>query len=526
MNRGGGKITRRSFLKGVAAISSSLPAAGSLISALPAKARAATAAAKKDLVFVEGTDITVLDPMMVTDTPSNCPNLLVYDGLVRYDKDMRIVPVLATSWTISQDKKTWTFSLRPNVKFSNGDAFNAKSVQFTFERMMDSATAAPSRSQYIAVERVEAPDDHTVRFVTKYPFPDLLRNLAQPNLLAYNPAHTRRYSIKEYARNPMGTGPFMLKEWVSGDRVVFVPNPHYWGPPPKVSSITYKPVPEGAARAAMLRTGEADIAVKIPPEEIAGLEGDPSVNVLKLDSMYQISFELYNTKANPPLNNKVVRQALNHAVDKAAIVKTILMGLGAPMVSPFGPGINFRATFEPYRYDPAKAKKMLADAGYPNGFKLNLSTPNGRYLKDREVAEAVQGYLRAVGVQAEVRVWEWSPYLTFIQKDESREAFMVGRATPSADFTATRLFSKGAIGLYNVSGFWREQVEELLVKARSSFDEKERADSYREIQAIVWDEAPWIFLHNQKAVVGVRKNIDGYALLTTEVSLLADVSKR
>ena len=530
MNKDSGKITRRELLKRAAIVSSILPAAGALVSALPAPVRAASTpaagGAKKDLIFVEGTDITVMDPMMVTDTPSNCPNLLVYDGLVAYDKDMNIVPVLATKWSISQDKKTWTFSLRPNVKFSNGDPFTSKSVQFTFERMMDTATAAPSRSQYLAVERVETPDDLTARFVTKAPFPDLLRNLAQPNFLGYHPAHTKKYSVQEYARNPMGTGPFMLKEWVSGDRVVFVPNPHYWGAPPKVNSITYKPVPEGAARAAMLRTGEADIAVKIPPEEIAGLEGDPNVSVLKLDSMYQVSFELNNTKASPPLNNKMVRQALNYAVDKAAIVKTILMGLGAPMVSPFGPGINYRATFESYRYDPARAKKMLADAGYPNGFKLVLNTPNGRYLKDREVAEAVQGYLRAVGVQAEVRVWEWSPYLTFIQKDESREVFMVGRATPSADFTATRLFSKSAIGLYNVTGFWREKVEDLLVKGRSSFDEKERTDSYREIQAIVWEEAPWIFLHNQKAVVGVRKNIDGYAMLTTEVSLLGNASKR
>jgi ABC-type transport system substrate-binding protein len=518
--RTNGKMTRRELLKsaGLAA------AAGSMTWTWPARARAATA--KKDLIFVEGTDITVLDPMMVTDTPSNAPNLLVYDGLVAFDKDMQIVPVLATKWTISPDQKSWTFSLRPNVKFSNGAPFNAKSVQFVFERMTDQATASPARSQYVAVDRVETPDDLTVRFVTKYPFPDLLRNLAQPNFLAYDPAHTKKYSVKDYARNPIGTGPFMLKEWVSGDRVVFVRNPNYWGPAPRVDSITYKPVPEGAARAAMLRTGEADIAVKIPPEEIANLERDPGVSLLKLDSMYQISYELNNTMDNPPLSKKLVRQALNYAVDKEAIVKTILMGLGAPMVSPFGPGINFRATFEPYRYDPARAKKMLADAGYPNGFKLTLNSPNGRYMKDREVTEAVQGYLRAVGIQAEVKVWEWSPYLVMIQKDEKREAFMVGRATPSADFTATRLFSKGAIGLYNVSGFWREKVEELLVKARSSFDEKERTEGYRQIQAIVWEEAPWIFLHNQKAVVGLRKGIEGYAMLTTEVSLLANVSKQ
>jgi ABC-type transport system substrate-binding protein len=490
---------------------------------MPRRARAA--AAKQDLVFVEGTDITVLDPMMVTDTPSNGPNLLVYDGLVTFDKDMKIVPVLATKWVISPDQKTWTFTLRPNVKFSNGAIFNAKSIQFTYERMMDDATASPARSQYVAVERVEVADDLTVKFVTKYPFPDLLRNLAQPNFLAYDPAHTKRFSVRDYARNPIGTGPFVLKDWVSGDRVVFVPNPHYWGAAPRVNSLIYKPVPEGAARAAMLRTGEADIAVKIPPEEIANLERDPGVTVLKLDSMYQISYELNNMMENPPLSKKLVRQALNYAVDKEAIVKSVLMGLGAPMVSPFGPGINYRATFDPYRYDPARAKKLLADAGYPNGFKLTLNTPNGRYLKDKEVTEAVQGYLRAVGIQAEVKVWEWSPYQVMLQKDEKREAFMVGRATPSADFTATRLFSKGAIGLYNVTGFWREKVEELLVKARSSFDEKERTDGYRQIQAIVWEEAPWVFLHNQKAVVGLRKGVEGYAMLPTEVNLLANAHK-
>jgi ABC-type transport system substrate-binding protein len=514
-----GTMSRRDLLKRTSAT----VIAGGLAWGLPRRARAA--AAKRDMTFVEGTDITVLDPMMVTDTPSNGPNLLIYDGLVAFDKDMKIVPVLATKWSISPDQKTWTFNLRPNVKFSNGAAFNAKSIQFTFERMMDEGTASPARSQYVAVERVEAPDDLTVKFVTKAPFPDLLRNLGQPNFLAYDPAHTKRFSIRDYARNPIGTGPFVLKEWVSGDRAVFVPNPHYWGAAPRVSSIIYKPIPEGAARAAMLRTGEADIAVKIPPEEIANLERDPGVNVLKLDSMYQISYELNNMMENPPLNKKLVRQALNYAVDKEAIVKSVLMGLGAPMVSPFGPGINFRATSEPYRYDPARAKKLLADAGYPNGFKLILNTPNGRYLKDKEVTEAVQGYLRAVGIQAEVKVWEWSPYQVMLQKDEKREAFMVGRATPSADFTATRLFSKGAIGLYNVTGFWREKVEELLVKGRSSFDEKERTECYRQIQAIVWEEAPWVFLHNQKAVVGLRKGVEGYAMLPTEVNLLANVHK-
>jgi len=525
MKSGDGKISRREWIKRAVVASAVLPSAGGLLSGSPAVARAA-AGPKKQLVFVQGTDLTVLDPMMSVSTPTNGALLLIHQGLVFYDKEMKIVPVLATGWSVSPDKKSWTFSLRPNVKFANGARFTAKSIQFAFERMMDPATASPARSLFMAVDRVEAPDDLTVKFITKVPFPDLLLSLAQPNLLAYEPAHTKKLSLKEYARNPMGTGPFMLKEWIPGDRAVFVPNPHFWGPPPGVDSIVIKPVPEGAARAAMLRTGEADIAVELPPEEMRNLEGDPDIVLKKIDSMYQISYELNNTKENPPLANKLVRQALNYAVDKDAIVKTLLMGLGAPMVSPFGPGMGFRATFEPYRYNPEKARKLLAEAGYPHGFKLTLATPSGRYLKDKEVTEAVQGYLQAVGVQAEVRVFEWSPYMTFIHKDEAREAFMVGRATPSPDFTTTRLFSKSAIGLYNAAKFWREKIEELMVKARSSFDAKERTEWYRQIQAIVWEEAPWVFLHNQKALVGTRKNVEGYAMLSTETSVLGGVSKR
>lgn len=553
------RITRRELMKRAALAAGTLPLVGSLVSACsqpspsassgqaatgtkptaassgqastgtsptaaPAVAKPATGS-KKSLVFVEGTDISVLDPMMVVDTPSNGPCFMIYDGLVTFDKDMNVKPVLATTWDISDDKKTWTFHLRPNVKFSNGAPFNSKSVQFTFERMMDPATASPARTQYAIIDHVETPDDLTAKFVTKEPFPDLLLNLAQPNFLAYDPDATKKFSVKDYGRNPVGTGPYMLKDWVSGDHALFVPNPNYWGPAPALSSITYKPVPEAATRAAMLRTGEADIAVKIAPEDIKNLQGDSNLNVLTLDSMYQISFELNNTLKNPPLDNKMVRQALNYAVDKDSIVKNVLMGLGAPMVSPMGPGIKYRATFKPYEYDPAKAKKMLADAGYPNGFKLVLTTPHGRYLKDQEVAQAVQGYLQAVGIQAEVQTMEWAPYMVFIQKDASRQAMLLGRATPVADYTATRLWSKAAIGLYNVTGFWRPKIEELLPEARSSFDDKQRTDLYQQIQAIVWDEAPWIFLHNQKAVIGVRKGVDGFVMLTTEVNILNNVSK-
>ena len=199
-----------------------LPFAGNLVSACsptapsgqtsggptaaPAAAKAASGP-KKDLVFVEGTDISVLDPMMVTDTPSNGPCLLIYDGLVTFDKDMKVVPVLATGWEISEDKKTWTFKLRPSVKFSNGAPFTSKSIQYTWERMADTATASPARTQYSIVDHVEAQDDLTVKFVTKAQFPDLLLTLARPTFLPYEPVTTKHFALNDSGRNPTGAGP-------------------------------------------------------------------------------------------------------------------------------------------------------------------------------------------------------------------------------------------------------------------------------------------------------------------------------
>lgn len=489
-----------------------------------AVAPAVAATNPRELVFVEGTDVVPLDPQFVTSTPTWGPIRILYDGLVTFDPDMQIVPRLARSFEVSADGNAWTFKLRPGVKFSDGSAFTARAVKFTLERAMVKETASPHRSLLLTVDRVETPDDLTVRIVTKAPNPELLVNLASPGMSVLSPEATTKYSLKDYGRHPVGTGPYRLEEWTPGDRVVFVPNPHYWGNRPKLDRIVYRPVPEAGVRAAMLRTGEADIVVKLTPEDLKALEADPNITVRAFNTMYQIAFELNVEKG--PLKDKRVRLALNHAVDKASIVKNILRGMGEPMVSPLGPGIANRATFTAYAYEPARAKQLLAEAGYPNGFPMTLWSPNGRYLKDREVSEAVQGYLRAAGVQAELRLWEWGPYVQAVVKDPSREAMMLGRATPGTDFTVTRLFTKGSIGLYNSTNFWTPDLEALIPEARSIFDPKKRADLYRRIQQVVWEEAPWIFLHNQKQIVGLRKNVDGFAMLPHEIMLLENVSKR
>ena len=305
---------------------------------------------------------------------------------------------------------------------------------------------------------------------------------------------------------------------------MLVPNPNYWGQKPIPSQITYRPIPEASARAAVLRTGEADIVVKIAPEEIRNLEGDANVNVLKLDSMYQVSWELFTEKTSPPLNDKRFRQALNYAIDKAAITKKIMGDLATPMNSPFTPKVDYRVELQPYPYDPDKAKQLLNQVNAA-GAKISIWSPQGRYLKDREASEAVVNFLREIGLDADLRVWEWSPYLRAVREDPDRQAYMLGRATPGADFFTTRLFTKGAIGQYNVSHFNTPRVEELASKARGTFDEGQRASMYKEIQEIVWDEAPWLFGYNQKSVVGVCKDVQNFAMLPQEAFLLGQVGK-
>lgn len=431
---------------------------------------------------------------------------------------------MATKWTISDDKRTWTFELRDGVKFHDGSPLTSEAVKFSLERVLDPSTGSAFRAIFANIlDKVDTPDPKTVKITTKEPYPDLLVTLAPATSGILHPATVQKFG-KDYGRNPNGTGPFMLKDWVSNERVVLVPNPNYWGPKPQISQITYRPIPDGAARAAVLKTGEADIVVKIPPEEIRGLESDPNVNVLKLDSMYQVSWELNVEKTNPPLNDKRFRQALNYAVDKVAITKKIMQDLAVPMVSPFTPKVDYRVELTPYEYNPNKAKELISQAG-GNGAKIVVWSPQGRYLKDKEASEALVNYLNDVGLSAELRIWEWAPYTQAVRQDPERQVMMLGRATPGADFFTTRLFTKAAIGQYNSTGFFTPRIEELASKARSTFDEAQRAAMYKEIQEIVWDEAPWIFGYNQKAIVGARKNVQGFEMLPQEAFLLAGTVK-
>lgn len=496
--------------------------------AQPAKQPAAAKpAASKDLVWSDGSDIVTLDGAFVTDVVTNTLTDLIFDHLVRYKTDMSTEPDLAESWSVSNRNLTWTFKLRKGVKFSSGNPVDAEAVKFSLDRIMDEKTGAANRGVYAAVSRIEVVDPYTVKITTKSPFPDLLTALADRAGAIMDPAEAKKYSNpKEVGLHPVGSGPYMLSEWEPGVKIVLKRNPHYAGHRTVLDTITYKPVPEAGTRMAMLKSGDADIITKPVLDDLPAIQKDPSLKVLKKPGFNFIMYEMLTDKK--PLDDVRVRRAINHAVDKTALAEKLLNGLATPASSTVSPGVgpSFYFPQPPLEYSPDKARRLLKEAGYPNGFEMEMWSSNGRYLKDREVSEAVQAYLGAVGIRAKLQSFEWATYQAKWHAPD-RTMWIIGRSAGNTDYMFTRLFSKAEWdkGANNNTRFQDPIVEELLVKARSTFDVKERAAFYKQIQERTWAFMPALYLYTQNIVVAQRASVSGLEVMGNEVLVLRGVDK-
>ncbi len=491
--------------------------------------------AETTLRFVEGADIDSLDPAVQRSRPSQIIIEHVFEQLVHW-KDTKlsgIVPGLAESWTLSSDKLKWTFKLRRGVTFHDGTPFNAEAVKFNLDRLVDPQLGSPNRSMYGSIAKVTVVDDSTVVIETKEPSPALLESLADSPASMNSPTAVRTFG-RNYSRNPVGTGPYMLKEWIPGQHCVIVRNPKYQGPKPIPDAIEYRAVPEGGARVVELESGNADIVTGIPPEAVDRLKRNPRIRLQIVPSSFQVFFELNTTK--PPFNDVRVRKALNYAVDRQAIVEKILGGFGEVPDGLFPKGVQGRVKLEPYRYDLGLAKKLIREV-YPNGYKgkVVMWTPSGRYMKDRAVAETVQGYLNELGFETEFRVWEWASYQKTLYRAEpgnngtgkgSNDAnmWLLGTSIPHAEWRLRRKVSTGDPS--NLTGYSNPKVDELLAKASVNMNYNERMAQYGEIQRIFWEEDPaWLFLFNQVQIIGLQGNVSGLDVYAHEVPVLDKVKK-
>jgi peptide/nickel transport system substrate-binding protein len=473
----------------------------------PAFLQASAPKSGGNLIYATGTDATTLDPQFVTDVPTSRVVMWVHQTLVYPDLKGNMQPVLAESWTVSDDKLTWTFKLRKGVKFQDGTPFNAEAVKFTFDRINDPQIASPRKSSAVVVKEVQVIDDYTVRFVTKEPFAPFLAQLSAYNLAILSPTQAKKLG-KKYGEQPAGTGPFKLEKWVPGEKMVFVRNENYWGDKPYLERIEVRVVPEDSARVMMLLSGDVDVIASVPPVMLDRLNQSKDVNILKQTGFRTIYIGM-NNKVKP-FDNPAVRKALTHAINPEAIVKGVLAGvgtLGGAFESPVIAGADKNLPL--YEYNPAQAKKLLAEAGYPDGFETELYTPTGRYLMDRQVAEAVQAQLKEVGVKAKIQTPDWGTLISLLNKYDQVPMFLMGKGSPTGDLDFTLALTTQCGGKMNHFSYCNQEVDKLIKLQRGTVNVEERYKVLDQIQEIFYDEAPSVTLYYEDQIFGQRANVHG-----------------
>ena len=477
-----------------------------------------------ELVIAEGSEIGQLDPHRARSMQDLTYGNAVFDTLLR-NRDGEVTPALAVSYELV-DSKTWEFKLRKGVRFHNGDPFTAEDVKFTLERLVDPATKNPFRSLYATIQETTIIDDHTVRITTTKPDPLLEKRLCLTNWIVPS-AYIEKHGIEAFLQKPIGTGPFKFVKWIKNDYLIMEAFEDYWGGAPKIKKVTFKSIPEAAARLAALELGEADIITNIPPFLIPQLKAKEGINIQSVQSG-RIIFVNLNTRddGQEPLKSQKVRQALNYAVNKKLIIEKILMGSAtdrATILTNYHFG--FDSELKPYPYDPEKAKELLNEAGYGNGLELDFVTPSGRYLMDKEVSEAICGMLNKVGIKTDLRVMETGTWIQSFLARKLKGAYLLGWGNmfDDAEGTYSNFFvEENPVCIYKTP--IASEVEKLTKEASTEMNKEKRKAIYKEIQRLTFEDPPMIFLYQLKDNYGVRDRVKGFKGVGREVIWLHDVS--
>ncbi|MEW6524281.1 MAG: ABC transporter substrate-binding protein [Bacillota bacterium] len=459
----------------------------------------------KDIVLAMNTEIRTLDPHKSNDGPSILTWNFIYNTLVDLDiAKGTIVPALAESWT-HPDETTIRFNLRRGVKFHDGTELKASDVVFSIKRLIDPATASPAAYLLNVISEVKADDDYTVTVKLKNPFSPIMFHFSHPAASIVPEAAVKALG-EDFARKPVGSGPFKFVDHVKGDRVEFARFEGYWGGAPVPEKVTVRIIPEPSTQVAELEAGGVHLAFNIPTHEVARLQDTKGIEVLTVMG-WSISGFTFNLQRQP-FGDVRVRQALNYALDKEAIVEHVERGLGIPAAQILSPVVfGYDPDLKPYPYDVAKAKQLLAEAGYPNGFQTRLLVWNiERFVR---FAEAVQAQLAKVGVDAKLDIIEFGTALDMAYRGDFDISIM-GWGTPTldGDYTMYALMHSDNWGPAGNWGFYRnDEVDRLIVEARTTTDIKVREAAYHRASALILQDAPWIFSHHPMVAYAKRSTL-------------------
>jgi peptide/nickel transport system substrate-binding protein len=519
-------LTRRAVLASGAALALALAAP------LPADAQTPPGV----LVVGQVAEPQALDPHAVTAVNDFRILMNVYDGLVRYASGtLEVEPALATGWEISEDGTVYTFDLREGVSFHDGTPFDAEAVVFNFERMLNEdhpfhdTGPFPLSFFFSAVETVEAVDDMTVRFTLNAPYAPFLSNLAYPTGLMVSPSAVREHG-DEFGRNPVGTGPFTFTEWRSNEAVIVEGNPDYWDGAPELEAVIFRPITDANTRVAEMLSGGIDLMVEVPPVALSEFEGD-AFNVVEQAGPH-VWFLILNMREGP-FTSQAVRQAANYAVNKTSLVEDVLEGTAEVAAGPTPPAFAwaYNEELEPYPYDPDRARELLAEAGVENPEVTFYVTEGGSGMLDPvAMGTAIQADLEAVGFDVTIETYEWNTFLGRVNPGLEGEADMAEMAWMTNDpdtlpYLALRSAAMPDNGGFNSGYYANPEVDALLEEARTATDQDRRAELYREMQAIVQEDAPWVFVANWVQNAVTSDAVENFELEPSFFLLLDDVVK-
>lgn len=463
---------------------------------------------EKVFTVLQGVDATTLDPGMHSEGPTYNIDRQLYDTFLDQGDDMKVTASVAKNWT-AVNETTWKFELRDDVYFHDGEQLTASDVKFSIERILKPENKSAQIGNFKAIKKITVDNDFNLTMETDGPYPLLLTRLSALRLV---PEHyVKEVGKEQFALKPLGSGPYKLSKWVKDESVELVANDKYWGGEPEVKKVVFKPVPEAAARVMALQKGEADLIVNLPPHQVADLEKNDKTAVESVSSTRFIMLPF--TTKNSAVSDVRVRQAVNYAIDVDSIIENIFGGRATASSQPVGNfDLGYKKDLKPYGYNPEKAKQLLKEAGYEDGLKLRLGSPNGRYIMDKEVAEAVKLQLEQAGFEIDLTFEEWGNYATkTLQGTMDYDLWLIGWGSSTFDAGSTLNFwlnSALVTRYYQADAKTTEFLDNTLNTALKTIDENNRVEMYHQVIQKIYDDAAFVTLYQQEDLYGVSTRIN------------------
>ena len=472
---------------------------------------------KKEFIIAQKSDAKTLDPQKSIDTVSNHVIDAIFEPLVKMDVDGNIQPALATSWERIDDC-TLLFHLREGVKFHNGDILTPEDVKYSLEK----GAKSPQTSYLLnMIKEVEIVDKNSVKVITAYPFGALLTHLSTAAASIVN-KKAATLAGEEFFKNPVGTGAFTLEDWIVGDRITLNAFNDYWGEKPKVEKVIFRSIPEVSNRMIALETEEIDASFDIGIMDREALINHDKLTLIEVESPAQLYLSFDQT--NPLFKDIRVRQAISYAVDNKILAEAVFRGSASPANSPLPKAVAGHKDVDYYEQNIELAKKLLAEAGYPDGFPLKLWVNDESARVDMCVI--IQEQLKEIGIDVEIEVFEWGTFITkTLEHNKPLFLFSWSGSTGDADGILYPLFHSSQRDVSaNRSNYLSSEVDKLLDSARTSVNEEERVALYEKAQEEIQKDLPHYTLVYTKLNMGVNKKVKGLTLSSTNDINLLDIS--